>query len=305
MNNEINDQNNNYNNIPDQMMPDINDLIVEQKPFVDDDYILQLHHRLGETRELRKIAENSIKILNSRINCLENENQKTLSKINLTSKKTNNKLLNIEQKKNHSKEKSEHLKKLENDLKILKEKNQNLKIERDNGLINSRKNVISENQKKGKISKKEKEDIFNIKKMFELNEHNKKKNKVVDMKKEIIPNNKIKQMVEISKKNKLIKDLEEKINYEINRKEEIEENINKMIQEEKDTMERIKKIDEMQKKIFLDFQKSLNQGNGYYTKLNLNFNNNKTTDTFVPSNDNFNDINDNNIIFEEHKDFAI
>ena len=121
------------NNLDEQMMPDINDLIVEQKQFIDDDYLLHLHQRLGQTRELRKIAENGIKILNSRINCLENENQRTLSKINITYKKTNNKLLTMEQKKQHSKEKMEHLKKLENDLKILKQKNQNLKLERDNG----------------------------------------------------------------------------------------------------------------------------------------------------------------------------
>ena len=99
--NNINNNINNidYNNIPEQVMPDINDLILEQKPFIDDDYILHLHQRLGQTRELRKIAENGIKILNARINCLENENQRTLSKISITSKKTNNKLLNLEQKK--------------------------------------------------------------------------------------------------------------------------------------------------------------------------------------------------------------
>ena len=178
MENQFNNINNNgydYNNLQDQMVPDINDLILEQKPFVDDEYLLHLHQRLGQTRELRKIAENGIKILNARINCLENENQRTLSKINITSKKTNNKLLNLEQKRNHSKEKMEHLKKLENDLKLLKQKNQNLKLERDNGLINSRKNVISQNKIKGKLSKKEKEDISNIKRMYELNEKNMKK----------------------------------------------------------------------------------------------------------------------------------
>ena len=79
--NGINNINGINNNIPEQIMPDINDLIVEQKQFIDDDYLLHLHQRLGQTRELRKIAENGIKILNSRINCLENENQRTLSKI--------------------------------------------------------------------------------------------------------------------------------------------------------------------------------------------------------------------------------
>lgn len=292
---------NNNNNIPEQIMPDINDLIVEQKPFIDEEYLLHLHQRLGQTRELRKIAENGIKLLNSRINCLESENQRTLSKINITSKKTNNKLLALEQKRNHSREKMEHLKKLENDLKVLKKKNKNLKIERDNGLINSRKNVISKNKQKGEISKKEKEDICNIKKMYEINEQNIKKNRVENMKSELIPNNKIKQMVEISKKEKMIQDLQNRINYEINRKQELEEDINRMIQDEKYTLERIKKLDEMQKNVFNDFQKALNNGNEFYNNINI-FLNKNNDDNFEENFNNKSEIIDKNDNCEENKE---
>lgn len=110
-NNEYNnDYNNNINNIPEQKMPDINDLILEQKQFVDDDYLLNLHQKLSQIREQRKITENGVNILNSRINCLEKENERTLSKINITTQKTNNRLLTMEQKKSHSKEKMEHKK---------------------------------------------------------------------------------------------------------------------------------------------------------------------------------------------------
>ena len=327
MDNQFDNINNNgydYNNLQDQMIPDINDLILEQKPFIDDEYLLHLHQRLGQTRELRKIAENGIKMLNARINCLENENQRTLSKINITSKKTNNKLLNLEQKRNHSKEKMEHLKKLENDLKLLKQKNQNLKLERDNGLINSRKNVISQNKIKGKLSKKEKEDISNIKRMYELNEKNMKKNKVEIMKNDLLQNSKMKKMLEITKKEKIIRDLEDKINYEINKKEELEEQINNMILEENETLERIKKTDLMQKKVFEKFQKAFNEGNNFYNlNINLNYpndedyidddinNNNDNNDVNNDDNNdnnnnnenNDNNNNDNNENFEEHKDF--
>lgn len=301
MENNQEDIMNNNNNIPEQIMPDINDLIVEQKPFIDEEYLLHLHQRLGQTRELRKIAENGIKILNARINCLESENKRTLSKINITSKKTNNKLLTLEQKRNHSKEKMEHLKKLENDLKILKKRNQNLKIERDNGLINSRKNVISKNRQKGKISKKEKEDISNIKKMYEMNEQSIKKNRVENLKNELIPNNKIKQMVEISKKEKMIQDLENRINYELNRKEELEEDINKMIQDEKDTLERIKKLDQIQKKVFDDFQKALSSGNDYFNNINIILNKNNEENFEENSNNKSEEI-DKNDNYEDHKE---
>ena len=159
-------------------MPDINDLILEQKQFIDDDYLLQLHQRLVQTRELRKISENGVKILNGRVRCLKDENERTLSKINQTSKKMNEKMINMERKRSQSKEKIDRIKRLENELNILKNKNMNQKIDRDNGLINSRKKVISENKIKGQMSKKEKDEICNIKLMNELNEKNIKKNKI-------------------------------------------------------------------------------------------------------------------------------
>lgn len=290
MKNTIENMNSNYNNIPEQIIPDINDLILEQKQFVDDEYILHLHQQLGQTRELRKKAENGIKILNSHINNLKNENKSILSKINITSQKTNNKVLSLEQKRNKSREKIEHLKNLENSLKLLKIRNQNIKLERDNGLINSRKNVISRNKQKGKISKKEREDIYNIKKKYELNEQNLKKNKVEAIKRELIPKNKIKKMVEINKKEKIIKDYEDRINYEINKKKEIEEYINKMLQDENDMLERIKRINEIQKNVFHDFQKSFSEGNIFNQILNVG---NDCDDDLMDYSDNNNGIMDN------------
>ena len=254
-NNNLNaNYNYNYENI---VMPDINDLICDQNQFIDDDYLLHLHQRLVQTKELRKISENGVKILNGRVRCLKDENQKTLNKIYKTSKKVNEKLLNIERKKSQSKEKMERIKRLENELILLKNKNMNQKIDRDNGLINSRKKVLSENKIKGRISKKEKDEICNIKLMNELNEKNIKKNKIEVIRSQAAQKIQKKRMTEIEKKEGIIKDLEQKINYEINKKKELEEEINKMLKEESETFERINKTNEMQKKIFSDFEKIL------------------------------------------------
>ena len=254
-NNNLNQNYNyNYENI---VMPDINDLICDQKQFIDDDYLLHLHQRLVQTKELRKISENGVKILNGRVRCLKDENQKTLNKIYKTSKKVNEKLLNIERKKSQSKEKMERIKRLENELNLLKNKNMNQKIDRDNGLINSRKKVLSENKIKGRISKKEKDEICNIKLMNELNEKNLKKNKIEVIRSQAAQKIQKKRITEIEKKEGIIKDLEQKINYEINKKKELEEEINKMLKEESETFERINKTNEMQKKIFSDFEKIL------------------------------------------------
>ena len=264
-NNNLNQNYNyNYENI---VMPDINDLICDQKQFIDDDYLLHLHQRLVQTKELRKISENGVKILNGRVRCLKDENQKTLNKIYKTSKKVNEKLLNIERKKSQSKEKMERIKRLENELNLLKNKNMNQKIDRDNGLINSRKKVLSENKIKGRISKKEKDEICNIKLMNELNEKNLKKNKIEVIRSQAAQKIQKRRMTEIEKKEGIIKDLEQKINYEINKKKELEEEINKMLKEESETFERINKTNEMQKKIFSDFEKILRDNsnlNGIY-----------------------------------------
>ena len=137
--------------------------------------------------------------------------------------------------------------------------------------------------------------------MYELNEQNMKKSKVELMKNDLMQNNKMKKMLEITKKEKMIKDLEDRINYEINKKEELEEQINKMLQDENETLERIKKTDIMQKKIFEDFQKALNEGNEFN---NINFNLNFPNDEdFIEDDINNNDNNDNNGNYEENKDF--
>ena len=259
---ENDDLNQNYNiNYQDVVMPDINDLICDQKQFIDDDYLLHLHQRLVQTRELRKISENGVKVLNGRVRCLKDENLKTLSKINKTDKKTKEKMLNMERKKSQSKERVERIKKLENDLVLLKKKNFNQKVDRDNGLINSRKRIISENKIKGRISKKEKNDINNIKIMNELNEKNFKKNKIEVIRIQNLQKIQKKKLSEIEKKELIIKDLEEKINFEINKKKELEEEINKMLKEESETFERINQTNEMQKKIFDDFEKIIRDGN--------------------------------------------
>jgi len=302
-----NDMNQNYNydynyNYQDVVMPDINDLICDQKQFIDDDYLLQLHQRLVQTRELRKISENGVKILNGRVRCLKDENQKTLNKIYRTGKKMDEKLLNMERKKSQSREKMERIKRLEYELNLLKNRNMNQKIDRDNGLINSRKKVLSENKIKGQISKKEKDEICNIKLMNELNEKNIKKNKIEVIRSQAAQKIQKKRMAEIEKKESIIKDLEQKINYEINKKNELEEEINKMLKEETETFERINKTNEMQKKIFADFEKILRVNSGvnniydnyYKNEIDLNSNENNNYE----ENEGNNKDNENNEIYE-------
>ena len=75
----LNDLKTEYNSL----MPDTNTYKNNknyQQELFDDEYILSLHQKLEEKKELRKIS-------NGRVRCLKDENKKTLAKIDLTKKK--------------------------------------------------------------------------------------------------------------------------------------------------------------------------------------------------------------------------
>ena len=86
----LNDLKTEYNSL----MPDTNTYKNNKnypQELFDDEYILSLHQKLEEKKELRKISEQNVKILNGRVRCLKDENKKTLAKIDLTKKKNKRK----------------------------------------------------------------------------------------------------------------------------------------------------------------------------------------------------------------------
>ena len=250
-NNNNNNNNNNIISTKNQISSNykMNDLS-------DDDYILELHKRLAEKREVRKISEQGVQILNGRVRCLKDENKKTLAKIDLTRKKTKEKELVLEYNKSRSKEKKEFLQKKEDNLKLQKQKNRYQKLVTQTNLLNNRENLILENQKKGQQSKAQKIDNENIKKENELNAKIFKKNKIEVIRSQSKLSNQRKKMVDIEKKENIIKDLEKKINLELKKKKEFDDELNKLTIMENDILSRILKNTEMQRKLIEDFEKN-------------------------------------------------
>ena len=78
--------NNSNDNISNSIMSTKNQTAKDMNDLSDDDYILELHKKLAKKREIRKISEQGVKILNGRVLCLKDENKKTLGKIDLTKK---------------------------------------------------------------------------------------------------------------------------------------------------------------------------------------------------------------------------
>ena len=64
----------------------------EGDEILDDDYLLQLHQYLQEMKKQRKQAEQDANLLDGRLRCLRDEEKKTLKKIEVTRKKTENKM---------------------------------------------------------------------------------------------------------------------------------------------------------------------------------------------------------------------
>ena len=255
-NNNNNNNNNNINNNSISTKNQTNNNITDLSD--DDYYILELHRKLAEKREIRKISEQGVKILNGRVRCLKEENKKTLAKIDITLKKTKEKELAIEYNKSRSKEKKEFLQKKEDNLKLQKQKNQFQKLVTQTNILNNRENLILQNQRKGQQLKAQKKDNENIIKENELNTKIFKKNKIEVLRSQSKINNQKKKILDMSKKEKLIKDLEKKINLELQKKKEYDDELNRLMEIEKEILARILQNNEMQKKLIQDFEKDFN-----------------------------------------------
>ena len=243
----------------------------------DDDYIMELHRKLEEKREQRKISEQNVKILNGRVRCLKDENKKISAKIDITKKKTKEKELAINNHRSRSKEKQELNEKKKKDLKILTLKNRHQKFVTQTNLINTRENMYLKNKIKGQISKAQKLDNENIKKENELFNKIINQNKTEVIRNQINNNSQKKKMAEIKKKEELIKNLEAKINLENKKKKELDEEMKKLNLIENEILGRIYANNEMQRKLIENFEKNYgqefgNDTNGVLMSLN-NINN--------------------------------
>ena len=65
--------------------------------YSDDDYLIELHRKFMEMKNQRKQAERDVSLLDGRVKCLKNEDDKIRKNIEVTRKKTEKKKMTIEQ----------------------------------------------------------------------------------------------------------------------------------------------------------------------------------------------------------------
>ena len=295
-NNNNNNSNNNNKNINNNSFSTKNQTNINTTDLSDDDYILELHRKLAEKREIRRISEQGVKLLNVRVRCLKEENKKTLAKIDVTHKKIKEKEMALEYHRSRSQEKKDFLQRKEDNLKLLKQKNQYQKLVTQKNILNSRENLILQNQIKGQQLKAEKIDNENKRKVNELNTKIFKKNKIEVLRNQSQFNSQKKKIIKITKKEKLIKDLEKKINLELQKKKEFDDELNKLMDMEKEILARILQNNEMQRKLIEDFGKD-STGCGYKKGSIMTLNNNNIS--CIKGNEPFDDDYDD----EDIKDF--
>ena len=96
---------------------------IEDEGILDDDYLLQLHQYLQQMKKQRKEAEQNTNLLNGRLRCLRDEEKKTLKKIEVTRKKTESKMNQLQQQQEDLRKKIEFRNRKQKELEMLRDKN--------------------------------------------------------------------------------------------------------------------------------------------------------------------------------------
>ena len=234
-------------------LSNMDDLIIDEP--IDDSYIIRLHQKLQNVKQQRKRCEKEAALVNGRVNCLKNEQAKTLKKIELTKKKTHEKVMSIERQQNKMRDKVLLQQQKEREIEALKRENYqkkkkiitNIKIRKNEKIQNNR-----EEAKMMRELQKQNEEMVNYIKIEEINN----KKSVADyIKSQHYLNEERKRAAEIAKKNAIKIDLENKIETELKLKAENDEQIEILSQTEIEILNKINDIRTMHKQLIDDFQK--------------------------------------------------
>lgn len=269
----------------------------------DDPYLIELHKRLVEARNERKVAETQCNMLGNRLNLLRGEEEKSIKEVENIKYKYKKKYDTIKQIEKDLKQKIEFKQLREEELEKQKSYNLNMRSEITNKIKDKREEHVKELFKEMVKLKELKKQNDELTRHIKLEEQNTNKNKYEFQKnqKSLCDEKKRAKQVcyyanivyiltyilysfQIEKKNQTRENLENKILEEKNLKERIEEKNKKLGEEEIDIMKKIKTttkvhqiwITELEK---IDKQKS-ELANQYKTKLkgykkrdiSLNFN---------------------------------
>ena len=183
----------------------------ENDEVLDDDYLLQLHQYLQEMKRQRKQAEQDANLLGGRLRVLRDEEKKTMKKIEVTRKKTENRMNQLQQQEDDLKRKMEFRNRKQQELERLREQNKKMKENNRLAILmkaEERRRQMEEDIRNLKEQKKNNEEL---RKYIEVEELSNKKTQADYIKsQQIIADEKIR-AIELEKKNRIKEELERKI----------------------------------------------------------------------------------------------
>jgi hypothetical protein len=212
----------------------------EEDNYEEDIYLVELHKRLAAMKTERKKAQQDAQLLENRLKLLHGEETKTIKKIEVTKKKTQEKMTQLQQAEENLKFKLALKEDREKELEDRKASNTKMKSELNLGLELKRElkmKQISEESRLLKEQKKLNEEMLNYIKNEEMVNN---KSKAEYVKNQHIQLEEKKRAIELEKKQKIRADLEKKLYEEMLLKEQAEGKITNLEQEEIDIMRKIR-----------------------------------------------------------------
>ena len=195
----------NINNGKEEEQMDKEEGVEGEDEILDDDYLLQLHQYLQEMKKQRKQAEQDADLLNGRLRVLKDEEQKTLKKIEVTRRKTENKMNQLQAQEEELKRKMEFRNRKQQELERLRAQNKKAKENNRMAILmkaEERRRQMEEDIRNLRETKKNNEEL---RKYMEVEELSNKKTQADYIKSQQIIAEEKRRAIELEKKIKLKK----------------------------------------------------------------------------------------------------
>ena len=227
---------------------------------LDDDYLISLHRRLQLIKKERIRAEQDTQLLDGRVKCLKNEQEKTLKKIAVTRKKTEDKELARARVEDKIRAKEEFRRMKELELQQKKEQNQNFKDANRAAILQKQKEMRNKLEEDLLNLREQKKINLETKKLMEIEDQSNKKTQADYIKKQQIVAEEKRRAIDLEKKNKIKEDLQRKIFEEEERIHRAELKKQKLEEEEIQVMQNLKTTTQLHESLVENYEK-LNQSN--------------------------------------------
>jgi hypothetical protein len=226
---------------------------VDESPNYDEDiynedmYLAELHKKFAALKAERKKSEQDAFVLVNRLKLLKGEENKTAKKIEVTKKKTSEKMANLIQAEENLKMKLALREEREMEIENKKVKNSQIKTELELNLMMMREMKMKQISEEARLLKEQKKLNQEMLSYLKNEEMVNNKSKAEYVKNQQVQMEEKKRAIELEKRQKMRAELEKKLMEEQLLKEQAEGQINNLEMEEIDIMRKIRSTTQVHK----------------------------------------------------------